>query len=200
MYSHRGIRCNRNAFIITIWFQRRVGLNGTETSVPHGDHTILELERVVRRCHTDKREMLCQWRTSYNVLREEVKPKPLITDCTCQSKQVTDEEEDLLNSRKTRGAQKWTVSALQSLISSLPLNDPNSVSQPERPNNFILVGRFYACLTIILEGNNLITPDLNSTTDTDRSERFRILRSKTTRYLQSFIPMAIRTHNQQAGR
>ena len=98
--------------------------------------------------------------------RKEVKTKPLITDCTCQSKQVTDEEEDLLNSRKTRGAQKWTASALRSLIYSLLLNDPNSVSQSERPNSFILVGRFYACLAIILKGNYLITPDLNSTTDT----------------------------------
>ena len=34
----------------------------------------------------------------------------------------------------------------------------------------------------------------------DRSHRFRIPRSKTTRYLQSVIPTAIRTHNQQAGR
>ena len=98
--------------------------------------------------------------------RKEVKTKPLITDCTCQSKQVTDEEEDLLNSRKTRGAQKWTVSALRSLIYSLLLNDPNSASQSERPNSFILVGRFYACLAISLKGNYLITPDLNSTTDT----------------------------------
>ena len=35
---------------------------------------------------------------------------------------------------------------------------------------------------------------------TDRSDRCRIPRSRTTGYLQSFIPTAIRTHNQQAGR
>ena len=34
----------------------------------------------------------------------------------------------------------------------------------------------------------------------DRSDRFRIPCSKTTRYLQSFIPTSIRTLNQQAGR
>ena len=40
------------------------------------------------------------------------------------------------------------------------------------------------------------------TTDTGRigAIGFRIPRSKTTRYLQSFISTAIRTHNSQAGR
>ena len=35
---------------------------------------------------------------------------------------------------------------------------------------------------------------------TDRSDRFRLPRTRTTRYQQSFIPTAIRTHNKQAGR
>ena len=55
--------------------------------------------------------------------------------------------------------------------------------------------------TILADETHPLRPEFdNRHTRTDRSDRFRIPRSRTTRYLQSFIPTAIRTHNQQAGR
>jgi len=42
--------------------------------------------------------------------------------------------------------------------------------------------------------------DLELTTDTEAIDRFKIPCCKTTRYLLSFTPTAIRTHHQQAGR
>ena len=53
--------------------------------------------------------------------------------------------------------------------------------------------------TVLADETHPLRPDFDSRLK-DRSDRFRIFRSKTTRYQQSFIPTAIQTHNQQAGR
>ena len=53
--------------------------------------------------------------------------------------------------------------------------------------------------TILADETHLLRPVFDNIR-IDKSDRFRIPRSKTSRYEQSFIPMAIRTHNQQAGR
>ena len=53
--------------------------------------------------------------------------------------------------------------------------------------------------TVLADKTHLLRPEFDNR-HVDRSHRFRIPPSKTTRYLQSFIPTAIGTHNQQAGR
>ena len=53
--------------------------------------------------------------------------------------------------------------------------------------------------TILADETHALRPEFDHR-HTDRSERFRIPRSRTTQYLKSFIPTVIRTHNQQAGR
>ena len=53
--------------------------------------------------------------------------------------------------------------------------------------------------TILADKTHPLRPEFDNR-HVDGSDIFRIPRSKTTRYLQSFIPTAIRTHNHQAGR
>ena len=54
-------------------------------------------------------------------------------------------------------------------------------------------------LTVLADETHPLRPEFDNR-QTDRSDRFRLPRTRTTRYQQSFIPTAIRTHNQHAGR
>ena len=55
--------------------------------------------------------------------------------------------------------------------------------------------------TVLADETDSTRPELDNNRHTDRSHRFRIPRgNKTTQYLRSFIPAAIRVHKEQADR
>ena len=53
--------------------------------------------------------------------------------------------------------------------------------------------------TILADETHPLRPEFDNR-QTDRSDRLRLTRTRTTRYQQFFIPGAIRTHNQYVGR